>query len=150
MAMVRWDPLRDLMTLQNRINQMLTDSPQRWGGYTGGDDAYGSWIPPVDIFERGDDLVIRAEMPGLRREDIDVRVEENTLVLTGERKSEHEVEEGKAYRMERTFGACNRRFALPTTVDPTKIRARYQDGVLEIVLPKAEEAKPRKIQIDVG
>lgn len=144
--LTRWDPFRDLLTLQNRLNQAISETPNRWNA----DDAYGAFTPPVDIFEKGDDLIIRAELPGVDREDIDVRVEENTLVLQGERKPDNEVETGKAYRMERAFGTFSRRFSLPTTVDPTRITARYVDGVLEIRLPKAEEAKPRKISIDVA
>lgn len=145
MTVARWDPFRDLLTLQNRINQALSDSPSHWAA----DDAYGAWAPPVDIFEKGDDLIIRAELAGVRRDDIDVRVEENMLVLSGERKKDEELEEGKAYRVERTFGPFTRRFALPTTVDPTRISARYVDGLLDVTLPKSEKAKPRKIAIDL-
>jgi HSP20 family protein len=144
-TITRWDPFRDLLTLHNRLSHALADSP----AYTRPDDGdYGSWVPPVDILERGDDLVIRAELPGLKREAIEVRVEENTLVLAGERRHEYEMQEDKIHRSERVFGSFTRRFALPATVDPERIRARYSDGVLEIVLPKAEEAKPRKIEID--
>lgn len=146
MNLTRFDPFRDLMHLQTRINQALSDSPNRWAS----EDAFGAWAPPVDIFESGDDLLIRAELPGLRREDIDVRVEENTLVLRGERQVDNEINDAKTYRQERVFGAFSRRFALPTSVDPTRITARYVDGLLEVRLPKADEAKPRKIQIDVG
>lgn len=144
MTLVRFDPFRDLMNLQNRISQALSEVPSRWNT----EDSYGSWVPPVDIFERADELVIRAELAGVEQKDIDVRVEENTLVLSGERKQDPETEQGKAYRMERAFGAFNRRFGLPTTVDPKGIRARYYDGVLEVTLPKAETAKPRKIEIE--
>ena len=143
MAIVRWDPFRDLMNIQERVNRLITETPGRWGT----DEGYGAWLPPVDVFERGDNLVIRAELPGVQRDDIDIRVENGVLVLQGQRKREEEVEERNAFRLERVFGAFTRSFSLPTTVDPTKIGARLKDGVLEISLPKAEAAKPKKVAI---
>jgi len=145
MAITRWDPIRDLMNLQNSINSMLAESPST----ARADDSYGTWMPPVDIFERGDDLVIRAELPGIDRKDIDIHVENNTLTLRGERKRDTEIEDGKTYRVERTVGSFMRRFSLPTTVNSTKIAARCKDGILEIVLPKMEEAKARRVEIQV-
>jgi HSP20 family protein len=114
------------------------------------DDSWGSWAPLVDIFERGDDLVIRAEVPGVEKDEIDVQVENNTLILRGERKRESEISEDKAYRLERTYGNFVRSFRLPKTVDATRIAASYRNGVLEIVLPKAEESKPKKVDIKVA
>jgi len=143
MAIVRWDPFRDLMSIQERVNRLLSDSQGRLGA----EDGYGSWVPPVDVFERGDNLVIRAELPGVSREDIDIRVENGVLLLQGQRKREEEVDERNAFRLERMFGAFTRSFSLPTTVDASKIGARLKDGVLEIALPKAEAAKPKKVSI---
>jgi HSP20 family protein len=143
MAVTRWDPVRDLIQLQSRLNTVFGQNQVR-----GDDEAYGAWSPPVDIFEKGDDLVLHVELPGVSREDIDVRVQEGTLVLNGERRRSGDVEEGRSYRLERVFGPFSRRFVLPTIVDAGRISARLGDGVLEIRLPKAEEAKPRKIQID--
>jgi len=140
MAIVRWDPLRDLMSIQERVGRLLADAPARWGT----DEGYGAWAPPVDIFEKGDALVLRAEMPGVDRNDVDVRVENGILMLKGERKHQEEIQEKNAYRMERVYGSFVRSFSLPTTVDASKISARLKDGVLELVLPKAEEAKPKK------
>ena len=140
-TITRWDPFRDLASLQTRLNSLLSDT----NGST--EDSYGPWRPPVDIFERGDDLVIRAELPGIKTDDIDIRVENNTLPLRGERKHESEVEDGKAYRLERSFGTFTRSFSLPTTVDSAAISAKHADGILEIVLPKVEQAKPRRIEI---
>ena len=140
MTLVRWDPFRDLMGLHQRFTQPAV----------GSDDSYGSWAPTVDIFERGDDLVIRAELPGVERDDIDVRVEDNTLMLSGERKRESEFDEENAYRLERVYGKFLRSFRLPKTVDATRIEASYKNGVLEISLPKAEEARPRKIDISAA
>jgi HSP20 family protein len=142
MTLMRWDPFRDLVNLQNRISQMLSET-QPWDA----ESSLGSWTPAVDIFERGDDLVIRAELPGLSAEGIDVRVENNTLTLSGERKQDEELRQGKVYRRERTYGAFSRRFNLPTTVDATRIGATQKNGILEVVLPKAETVKPRKVQI---
>jgi HSP20 family protein len=104
----------------------------------------------VDIFERGDTLVISVELPGVGSSDIDVRVENGVLTLQGQRRRSEEVDDKNAYRLERIFGTFSRSFTLPTTVDATKINARYKDGVLEVQLPKAEEAKPKKVQIQVG
>ncbi len=142
MTLVRWDPFRELMNVQGRLNQILADTAN-----TGRDDAYGTWVPPVDIFERGEELVIRAELPGVNRDELEIQVEDGTLALSGERRREEQVEEQNAYRLERSYGKFSRSFRLPTTVDTSKISAQYKDGVLEIVLPKLEEAKPRKVKI---
>ncbi len=146
MAIVRWDPFRDLMNIQERVGRLLADAPSRWGT----EEGYGAWAPAVDIFEKGEDLVIRAELPGVDRNDIDVRVENGVLILRGERKHSEEIEDKNAYRMERVYGSFARSFSLPTTVDASKISANLKDGVLEVVLPKAEEAKPKKVTIQVG
>ncbi len=138
MTLARWDPFRDLMNLQRRFQPLL-----------GSDDAYGAWAPAVDIFEKGDNLVIRAEIPGVDKDDIEVRVENNTLVLSGERRQDKDLEENNVYRLERTYGTFLRSFRLPKTVDASRISAEYRNGVLEITLPKVEEARPRKIDIKV-
>ena len=130
MTLVRWDAFGDLM--HRRF------------------DSFGAWTPAVDIFEKGDDLVIRAEIPGVEKSDIEVRVEDNTLVLKGERKQEQGFEEHNAYRLERSYGSFVRSFRLPKTVDPSGISAEYRAGVLEVTLPKAEEAKPKQIEIKVA
>ena len=137
MTLVRWDPFRDLLNLHNRLT----------APYSGASDAFGSWVPAVDIFEKGDNLVIRAEVPGVEKEDIDVSVEDNRLVIKGERKREREFDEENAYRLERSFGGFVRSFVLPKTVDAGRINASYNNGVLEVTLPKAETAKPRRIEI---
>ena len=143
MTLVRWDPFRELETFSERLNRMLAESPTR----AGQSDTYGSWVPPVDIFHRAENLVIRAELPGLRLEDIDVRIENGVLTLQGERKREEGFNENDAYRLERTYGIFMRSFTLPTTVDASKIAATYRDGVLEVVVPKSESAKPKKVAI---
>lgn len=142
MKLVRWDPFQELAALSSRYNRSL-DNP--FPANT--EDSFGAWVPPVDIFERQDHLVIRAEVPGLNREDMDVRIENGVLTLHGERKRETEVSEDNAFRMERIYGAFTRSFSLPTTVDATKVAATYKDGVLEISVPKVETAKPKKVEI---
>ena len=130
MTIVRWDPFREI---SHRLGRDI-----------------GAWTPPVDVFERGDDLVLQAELPGLKSDKIEIRVEDGNLVIRGERKNESEVEDDKVYRLERVYGTFTRRFTLPTTVDASRINARYTDGVLEIVLPKAEEAKSRNVEVKVA
>jgi len=142
MKLVRWDPFQEWAAMSNRLNRSL-DNP-----YTAPtEDSFGAWVPPVDIFERQDHLVIRAEVPGLKREDMDVRIENGVLTLHGERKRETEVSEDNAFRMERSYGAFSRSFSLPTTVDAAKVAATYKDGVLEVSVPKVETAKPKKVEI---
>jgi HSP20 family protein len=140
MNLVKWDPFRDFLSLHDRLNR----------AYVGGGDAVRAWTPAVDIFERGDDLVIRAELPGVDKDDIEVRVEDGTLVLGGQRKRESEIKEEESYRLERSYGSFVRRFELPDRVNAGAIDASYKDGVLEIVLPKAEDAKPRKIKVQAA
>jgi HSP20 family protein len=111
------------------------------------EDSFGAWAPPVDIFERQDQLVIRAEVPGVQKEDMDVRIENGVLTLHGERKQDTDVKEECTLRMERVYGAFTRSFSLPTTVDAARVAAIYKDGVLELTVPKAESAKPKRIEI---
>ena len=144
MTLVRWDPFRDLATLHDRFNQVLSADSDSVEG------RHGDWAPPVDIFERGDELILRAELPGLKTEDIDIRVENGKLVLRGERKQEKQTDDTKVYRLEPIYGTFTRRFALPTSVDSSKISAAYRNGVLEVTLPKADEAKERKVEIKVA
>lgn len=143
MTMIRWDPFRDLMTLSDRLNRMIAESSP--GGRFG--ESYGAWVPPVDIFEKGDNLILRVELPGVSRDDIDVRVDNGTLILEGERRRDPVLDESATHRLERVYGNFSRSFALPATVDATKIAASYADGVLEIVLPKSEAAKPKRVEI---
>ena len=138
MKLVRWDHIRDLMNLQQQMNLQQPSTAE---------DSYGTWAPVVDIFENGDDLVICAEVAGLEPEDVDISIENNTLVLRGERKRKTEIDQKDAYRLERTFGAFTRSFTLPKTVDFARISASCKNGVLELTLPKVEQAKPRKIEI---
>lgn len=148
MAMVRFDPFRDLAVLQDRMNRLFNDAytPRQ------SDDLMnrGAWTPAVDIYEIEGALVLKAELPDMRREDIDVSVENSTLTLRGERKLDHEVKQENFHRIERAYGSFVRSFSLPNTVDAAKIAAEYKNGVLTVKLPMREEAKPRQIQIEAA
>jgi len=147
MAIVRWDPFRELNAVQERMNRLFSDA------YRSADDDVmrrGLWAPPVDIYDSGKhELVIKAELPDMKRDDIEITVENNTLTLRGEKKMDSEIKEEHCHRIERTYGAFSRTFSLPTTVDTTKVSADYRNGVLTIKLPIREEAKPKQIQVHV-
>jgi HSP20 family protein len=146
MALAHWNPARDLLSVRDEMNRLFNQA----FGRTGGDvESWlsGSWVPPVDIFETNDMLVIKAELPGFTKEDLHVEINENTLTLKGERRSDATVKEEQYHRRERTYGAFQRSFLLPAVVDQGKVQATYKDGVLELHLPKAEAAKPKRISI---
>ena len=150
MAIVRWEPFRDLVSLQDRMNRIFDDA---FRGNRGTQDEWalgGSWAPSVDIFEHNGNLVLKAELPGVDAKDVDVRVENNVLTLRGERKLDHEVKQENYHRVERSYGSFSRSFTLPNVVDTDKIKAEFKDGVLQLVLPKKEEAKPKQISINVS
>ncbi len=149
MAIVRWDPFRDLAEVQERVNRVLGEF---YGG-RGQDDVMrrGTWIPPVDIYEGPNhEMVIKAELPDIRREDIDIRVEDNTLTISGEKKLDEDVKQEHYHRVERAYGTFTRSFSLPATIDTEKVNADYRNGVLTVKLPMREEAKPKQIQVKVG
>ena len=141
-AIARFDPFRDITTLQDRVNRLFGASLAN-----ADESTYGSWNPPVEIFEKEENLVLRAEMPGMKEKDIELRVENGVLTLRGEKRNETELTQNNVHRAERYYGTFVRTFALPTTVDTEKIRASYKDGVLEVLLPKAETAKAKRIAI---
>ena len=147
MAIVRWEPLRDLVSAQRDFDRLFRAafSP----AMAEGESSTRTWAPPVDIYEDGDNLVLKAELPGINPEDVEVRVEENNLYLKGERKFEKEVKEENYHRVERAYGNFARTFSLPNTVDSEKVTANFMDGVLTLTLPKKEESKPKTIKINV-
>jgi HSP20 family protein len=148
MNIVRFDPVREMSALQERVNRIFADA------YSRRDDDLmnqGAWVPPVDIFETDKhEVVIKAELPDVNREDISLRVENNTLTISGEKKMENEVKENQYRRVERSYGSFSRSFTLPQTVDANNIGAEFKNGVLTVRLPLREEAKPRQIQVQVS
>jgi HSP20 family protein len=151
MAIVRFEPFRDLVTIQDRMNRLF-DEAFRGVPRAGTEDDWalgGSWAPAVDIFEQEGSIVLKAELPGVDPKDVDIRVENNTLTLRGERRFDNEVKRESYHRVERSYGAFTRSFSLPNMVDVEKIKAEYKDGVLRVTLPKKEEAKPKQISINV-
>ena len=147
MAIVRVDPLREFAAMQERMNRMFGNVYLR-----DEDTAFrGTWVPAVDIFETDShDLVVRAELPGMSRDDIEVSVENSTLILKGDKKFDPEVKEEHYRRIERTYGSFQRSFTLPNTVDTSKVSADYKNGVLTVTLPFREEARPRTINVEVA
>jgi HSP20 family protein len=145
MAVMRWDPFRDLNILQDRMNRLFDDAGRGWKG----DEAVATttWSPAVDIFETEGDIVVKAEIPGMDANDITLHLENNVLTLKGERRFEKETKEENYHRIERSYGTFSRAFSIPSMVDDEKIRADYKEGVLKIVLPKKEQAKPKQIRI---
>ncbi len=148
MALVRWEPWRDMAQLQNRINRMFSDTLSQ-SNEAGETVARFDWKPAVDTYEKDGDLVISADLPGVKKEDIAIDVQDNVLILKGERVSETEASEKNFYRRERATGRFYRAFTLPDAVDPAKIRAAFKDGVLKVEIPKPEEKKPQKVDIAV-
>jgi HSP20 family protein len=149
MAIIRWTPLRELTTMQEKVNKLFDDvikSPYRSDeGF-----ALSAWAPAVDIYETGKEIILKAELPEMQEKDIEIKVEDNNLILSGERRMEKEVKEENYHRIERSYGSFHRSFTLPNTVDRENIKASYKDGLLKVVLPKKEEAKPKQITIDVA
>ena len=145
MAIVRWDPFRDLSMLQDRMNRLFDDAGRPWR--TDEPAATTSWSPSVDIFETEGEIVVKAELPGMDRKDIQLNLENNVLSLRGERKFQKETKDDNYHRIERSYGVFSRSFSIPATVDEERIRADYKDGVLKIVLPKKDQAKPKQIKI---
>ncbi len=148
MAIIRWDPFRNVATLQDRINRLFEDSFPRSRDIDE-DISMCEWKPSVDIYETEEGIVIKAELPGVNKEDVSVEVKNNILTLKGERFVDKEIDEDKYYRRERCFGTFHRTFTLQDTVLPDKIKAKFRNGVLEIEVPKPEEEKPRQISVNV-
>ena len=147
MAIVKVDPFRELSAMQDRVARLFGDV------YLRDEDTgfRGNWTPAVDIFEtEHHDLVLKVELPGMNREDIDVTVENGTLVLKGQKKFDEAVKEEHYRRIERSYGQFYRSFTLPNTVDASKVSADYKNGILTVKLPFREEAKPRTISVEVA
>jgi HSP20 family protein len=150
MALVRWEPVRELSSLQSEMNRLFNtffDTPTAGGNGTG---AVRRWVPSMDLVETEDSFVLRADLPGLTEGDVSIELEDNVLTVAGERKAEHEDKKEGFYRMERSFGQFRRSLTLPEGVDADKIAATFDKGVLEVRIPKPEERKPRRVAIQVG
>ncbi len=145
MAIIRWDPFRDMVTLREKMNRMFEDV------FSGRNEdrelQAGTWAPSVDIFETENELVLTAEIPGIDEKDVEIKVEDNTLSIKGERKFEKETKEENFHRIERSYGSFYRAFTLPSSVDPERIQAEQENGVLKISMPKKQELKPRTVKI---
>lgn len=147
MALVKYNPLRELRTMQEQMNRLLNLS---WNHELAGEDIKeGIWQPPVDIYETEESIVIKAELPDVDQKDIEVRIEDNTLTLKGERKHESDVKKENYHRIERYFGAFQRSFSLPATIRQENVSALCERGVLTITLPKNEETKPKQIKVQI-
>ena len=145
MTIVRWEPLRELGTLQNEMNRLFNtvfDTPA-----PSGNGALRRWVPAMDLVEAEDHFVLRADLPGLSEDDVNIELEDDTLTVSGERKSEHEEKRDGYHRVERAFGSFSRSLRLPQGVDPGSVTASFDRGVLEVRIPKPEQRKPRRIEI---
>ena len=145
MAVTRWDPFREVAVLQNRVNSLFREMNDSDSPLT-----TASFVPAVDVYEDTKKVVLKLEIPGIDEKDLDVRVENNTLTVKGERKFEKEEKEENFHRIERRYGSFYRAFTLPSTVDTEHIGANYNAGVLKLELSKKAEAQPKQIKINVG
>ena len=145
MTIVRWEPLRELNSLQSEMNRLFNtvfDTPSGTSG-----NVLRRWMPAMDLVEAGDHFVLRADLPGMGEDDVNIEFEDGTLTVSGERKAEHEEGKEGYHRVERSFGAFSRSLTLPQGIDPEAVTASFDRGVLEIRIPKPEQRKPRKIAI---
>jgi len=150
MALIRWEPVRELNTIQTEMNRLFNtffESPAP--GHTASAPAR-RWLPAMDLVETEDHFVLRADLPGLSEKDVNIELEDNVLTVSGERKAEHEERKEGYYRVERASGSFSRSLTLPEGVDPAGVTANFDRGVLEVRVPKPEERKPRKVAISVG
>jgi HSP20 family protein len=150
MALIRWEPIAELNTLQNEMNRLFNtffDQPAAAGrgGVPG-----RRWIPAMDLIETADHYVLRADLPGLGEDDVNVELQDNVLTISGERKAEHETRQEGYYRLERAFGGFSRSLTLPEGIDPDAVQAQFDRGVLELRIAKPEQKKPRQVQIKLG
>jgi HSP20 family protein len=148
MALSRWEPARELNSLQSEMNRLFNtffDVPPGGNGAS-----VRRWVPPMDLVETQDHFVLRADLPGLTEEDVSIELEDNVLTVSGERQAEHEDRKEGYYRVERASGTFSRSLTLPEGIDPEAVQASFEHGVLEVRVPKPEERKPRKVAISVG
>ncbi len=145
MPHVKWEPFRDLMAMQDRMTRLIDETLSRIWKEEG---VQGTWSPPADIVERGNEVVLKIDLPEVNQSEIDIRVEENTLIIQGERRFVKESSEENYIQIERPYGTFRRTFTVPRTIDQEGIRASYKDGVLRVILPKKEETQPKQIVVE--
>jgi len=145
MALVKWEPFRDLMAMQDRMTRLIDETLSRiWKEEV----VRGVWSPPVDILERGDELVLKVDLPEVSQSEIDIRVEGSTLIIQGERRLIKDAPEENYIQIERPYGTFRRTFNIPRTIEQEEIKASYKDGVLRVVLPRKPEAQPKQIVVE--
>jgi HSP20 family protein len=151
MALIRWEPARELATIQSEMNRLFNTFFEPASATNGHSTATPRrWIPAMDLVETDGDFVLRADLPGLTEDDVNIELEDNVLTVSGERKAEHEERKEGYYRLERSSGTFSRSLTLPEGVDPDGVKASFDRGVLEIRIPKPEQRKPRKVTISAG
>ena len=143
------DPWKDFGSLQERINRMFDDTIRTLYPTDGEELEKGTWAPAVDIYETNDSFVVSADLPGLNKDEIQIDLKDDTLTLKGEKKFEEKVSKDNYIRVERAYGSYVRSFTLPQNVDPEKIKAKYKEGVLEVTIPKKEDARPKQIKVEL-
>jgi HSP20 family protein len=145
MALVKWEPFRDLMAMQDRMTRLIDETLSRiWKEEV----VRGVWSPPVDILERGDELVLKVDLPEVSQSEIDIRVEGSTLIIQGERRLIKDAPEENYIQIERPYGTFRRTFSIPRMIEQEEIKASYKDGVLRIVLPRKQETQPKQIVVE--
>ena len=153
MSLIRWNQARDLPTFPSDIMSMQREMNRMFDGlFRGGwqdEDLSGAWSPAVDIAEAAENYTVKVELPGVSKDDVKITMRDNVLTIRGEKKQEKETKEANYQRVERTYGSFSRSFTLPTGVKAGEVDATYKDGILSIALPKAEEAKPKQIEVKV-
>jgi HSP20 family protein len=147
MTIVRWEPFRELNTLQNEMNRLFNTVFDAPAAGTGNGGTMRRWMPPMDLVETDEHFVLRADLPGMSEDDVKIELEDNTLTISGERKAEHETKNEGYYRVERASGSFARSLTLPQGVDAESVAASFDRGVLELRIPKPEQRKPRRIEI---
>jgi len=142
-----WSPFDRLATLREEMNRLLDGNMAAFSRESG---LFSGWTPALDVYQDKDNVYVTVEVPGMKKEEIEISLHEGMLTISGERKQESEVKEGETFRSERFFGRFHRSVTLPTMVDGNRVKATYKDGILTVELPKAEEAKPKQIQVNVS
>ena len=150
MALIRWEPVREINTIQSEMNRLFNTFFETSGGQGTSAGTSLRWLPAMDLVESENDLVLRADLPGLTEDDVNIELEDNVLTISGQCKAEHEERKEGYYRLERASGSFSRSLTLPEGIDPDKVQANFERGVLEVRIPKPEQRKPRKVTISAG